>query len=129
MEFCVAAQKMRGLVTAIANSIRAPLRTTRRLPLLRAIVTVPAGDRRVPCNAISNTQRLACPIALQTIAKLFNSTNGFVPQDNRQTDGQFSFPEMNVGSANARHFRPDQCSARLQFARKGPFSKLKRSLE
>src|SRR3989442_10544533 len=120
MEFCVATQKVRRLIAAIANSIGPSLWTTRWLPFLRAIVTVPAGNRRIPRDAIPNAERLACPIALQPIAELFNPANRLVPQNNRQADRQFSFPKVNIGTANPCHFCPNQRCAWLQFARQRP---------
>jgi hypothetical protein len=44
-------------------------------------------------------------------AELFDRADGFVPEDDGQLDGEFAFPEVNVGAADAGHLGADESGA------------------
>src|ERR1044071_4066395 len=72
MHLRISAQKMRRFIAAMADSISAPMRAACWLAFLRAVIALAARDRRIPCYAIANLQRLPCPINIHSIAKLFD---------------------------------------------------------
>src|SRR6266850_1343908 len=121
MELGVTAEEMRGLVATITNSIGAAMRAARRLLFLDAIEAFSAGTGGGPCHPIFNAQRLAGPIRLESRAELNDAANGLVPEDDRQRDRQFTFPEVDIGAAYSRHLSADECRPRLQCGRQWIF--------
>jgi len=103
MKFRVTAEKVGRLIASIADPVSATMRAARRLPLFRAVVTFAARACGSPRDAITHAQRLAGPIRFQSGAKLDNAANRFVSENDWQSDGQFTFPQMHIGPANTGH--------------------------
>src|SRR5438067_13169962 len=104
MKFGIAAEKVRRLIATVTNPIGAPLRTAGRLPFFGAVKALAAGGAGVPGDPVADSERLARPILFQPISKLFDSTDRLVAENDRQSDRQFAFPQMNIGAADAGHF-------------------------
>src|SRR5436305_13256664 len=108
MKFGVAPEKVGRLIAPVSNSVSASMRASSRLTVFGAIVTLAARDGGVPCYPIANRQTLAGPIALQACAKLLDSADRLVAENDGKANRQFAFPEMDVGTADARHFGTNQ---------------------
>ena len=129
MKFCVASEQMRRLVAAIANAIGAALRTASWLAFLRAVVALPARGAGSPRHAVAGFHWLARPVALQPFANLFEASDGFVAEYHRKRNRKLTFPEVNIGSADASHLRANQRRARFEFRGQRKLSKHERRVE
>src|SRR5258706_9163766 len=99
MKLRVSSQEMRRFVATMPNPVSAAMRAASRLSLLCAVITASARNGRIPRDAISQCQCLAGPVPLQACAELLDQANGLMPENDRQRDRQFSFPEMHIRAA------------------------------
>src|SRR5437867_11794583 len=99
----VTAEEVRRSIATIPDSVSAPMRTAGWLALLKTVMTLAAGGRRVPGHPVAGLQRLSGPVAFEPFADQFDAPNGFVTEDDRKRDRKLSLPKMHVGAADSRH--------------------------
>src|SRR5437660_3333621 len=129
MKFGVATEQMRRMVGAIANAIGAALRAASWLDFLHAVVALPARGAGSPRHAVAGFHWLARPVALQSFANLFEASDGFVAEYHRKRNRKLTFPEVNIGSADARHLRANQRRAGFQSCGQRKLPKRERRVE
>ena len=120
----IPSEEVRFLIATMADAVGATVRTASGLPFFGAVIARAAGRGRSPCDAISDTQRLAGPVAFQSFTQRDDATNRLVPEDDGQLNRQFTFPKMNIGPADPGHFRSNQGRARFEDGGDGIFAKL-----
>ena len=108
MKFSVAAEEVRRLIAAIADAVSATLGAAGGLMFFGAVITFAAGRGGGPGHAIANGEWLARPVVREAGAELLDHADGFVAEDDGELDGEFAFPEMNVGAADAGHLGADK---------------------
>ena len=105
------------------------MRTSGRLTFFGAIVTLAAGEAGIPSHSIACPERTARPILFHSVPERFDASDSFMAKYDRKGDGQLTFPQMNVGAANAGHFRANQSGARLKMRRQRIFPNFQWPLE
>ena len=129
MEVSIAAEEVRRFRAAIADSVSAPMRAASRLFLFSAIKAFTAGNGGSPCDAIADSQRIAGPILVEASSKFLNYTNCFVTENDRELDGQLTFPKVNIRAADSRHFHAHKRGSWLRLQRGCEGLKRQRGIE
>ena len=74
-------------------------------------------------------QRLSGPVAFESLAESLDATDGFVPHDDGQRDGQLAFPQMHIGAADAGHLGAHEHGAGFELFRHGKLAEFERRME
>src|SRR5207247_3180884 len=112
---------MRRLIAAIADAVSAPIGTSRRLALYRAVIAVAARAGRIPRDSVTDVQRLPAPVPFEPVTELHDASDRFMTENDGQCDRHLALPEMYVGAADARHHRAHQGRAPFHLFREREF--------